>query len=227
MVNKLLNQYRLELTDIQFEEKRKNEPVEQEEIPFWKYGDTHRGKKTEWKRKSVRVEWVERLARVVALAHSCDILVVEKSNRLFLAGTETNRQIAEFVLITLMRAAEKISWDEYAKYFYKCRDEGHVESARGYRHSWLIGFIGRIAERFDEEKSRMAGDATGTALVRYDREKADVQAFLSAMPRAKSTPARSNHNAAGLKDGRQRANDMTLDANAVREGKRTDRKELR
>ncbi len=82
MVNQLLNKHRLELTDIQFEERRKNEPVEQAEINFREHGDTFRGKKVEWKQKKVRVEWIERLAGIVARAHSCEILVVERSNRL-------------------------------------------------------------------------------------------------------------------------------------------------
>lgn len=224
MVNRLLNQHRLELTDIQFEEQRKNEPVTQAEIDFRKYGDTHRGKKVEWKHKSVRVEWIEKLAGVVAGAHSCQILVVEKSNRLFLCGTETNRQIAEYVLITLMRVAEKLSWDEYAKFFYRSRDEGDVTRARGFRHAWLIGFISRIAERFDEEKRKMQGDTTGTALVRYDREKADVQDFLKNATRAKNLPVKTAHNIHGIIAGRKKADDMNLDANAVREGR--DQKQL-
>ncbi len=84
-------------------------------------------------------------------------------------------------MITLMRAAEKISWDEYAKYFYKCRDNGKVTEARGFRHAWLIGFINRINERFDEEKSKMREDKTGTALVRYDSERMDVKEFIKDM----------------------------------------------
>lgn len=218
MVNRLLNKHRLEMTDIQFEEQRKNEPVTQAEINFREYGDTFRGKKTEWKEKHVRVEWIERLAGIVARAHSCQILVVEKSNRLFLVGTETNRQVAEYVLITLMRAAEKLSWDEYAKFFYKSRDEGDVTRARGFRHAWLIGFIHRINERFDEEKRKMQGDTTGTAVVRYDRERADVDAFIKDMTRAKQTPQRAIHNSAGIIAGRKKADEMNLDANAVKGG---------
>ncbi len=216
MVNRLLNQHRLELTDIQFEEQRKNEPVSQVEIDFRKHGDTFRGKKVEWKHKKTRVEWIERLASIVAGAHSCRILVWEKSNRLALVGTETNRQIAEYVLITLMRAAEKLSWDEYAKYFYKCRDDGDVTAARGFRHAWLIGFISRIDERFEEEKRKMQGDTTGTALVRYDRERMDVAEFMKNMGKATRTPTRGIHNVAGILAGRKKADDMNLDANAVR-----------
>jgi len=225
MVNRLLNQHRLELTDIQFEEQRKNEPVTQAEINFRTYGDTYRGKKTEWREKKVRIEWIEKLAGIVARAHSCQILVVEGSNRLFLAGTETNRQIAEYVLITLMRSAEKLSWDEYAKFFYKSRDEGDVTRARGFRHAWLIGFINRINERFDEEKRKMQGDSTGTALVRYDRERMDVEEFLKNRSKAKMLPMKAIHNVHGITAGRRKADEMNLDANAVREGK--DKKQIR
>lgn len=225
MVNRLLNQHRLELTDIQFEEQRKNEPVGEAEIDFRRHGDSYRGKKTEWREKHQRIEWIEKLAGIVARAHSCQIMVLEKSNRLWLAGTETNRQIAEYVLITLMRAAEKLSWDEYAKFFYKSRDEGHVTRARGFRHAWLIGFIDRIDERFAEEKQKMRGHPTGTALVRYDRERMDVQEFLKNKGRAKNTPTRSVHNLHGIVAGRQKADEMNLDANAVREEK--DKKQIR
>lgn len=225
MVNQLLNKHRLELTDIQFEEQRRNEPVTEAEIDFRKYGDTYRGKPVEWKFKRQRIEWIERLADIVARAHSCQILIMDKTNRLFLAGTETNRQIAEYVLITLMRAAEKLSWDEYAKYFYKCRDElGDVTLARGFRHAWLISFIHRIHERFQEEKAKMNQDKTGTALVRYDRERADIDEFLKDRKHGKPLPAKAIHNVAGILAGRKRADEMNLDANAVRDGK--DVKEL-
>lgn len=217
MVNALLNKHRLEMTDIQFEEERKNEPVEQSEIDFYVYGSTHRGKPVDWKHKKMRVEWIEKLAMIVAKAHSCEILVAERSNRLWLVGSKTNREIAEYVLVTLMRAAEGISYKEYLKYFYKMRDLGRVEHARGYRHAWLIGFINRIAARFDEEKTKMQNDATGTALVRFDASAADVRNFMASNfnMRAKSV-TKSIHNHAGYVDGTRRADDINLSANAMR-----------
>ncbi len=193
MVNQLLNKHRLELTDIEFETERKNEPVDSAEIPFWEHGDQFRGNKKAWREKSKRSEWTEKLAMVVAQAHSCRILVVDRSNRLFIVGTKTNRQITEYVLITLMRAAEKISWFEYMKFFYESKDRGDVTVARGFRHSWLIGFISRISERFAEEKAKMG--SSGTALVRYDRAAADVADWISGNARdARRVPARSTHN---------------------------------
>lgn len=225
MVNRLLNQHRLELTDIQFEEQRKNEPVSEAEIDFRKYGDTYRGKKVEWREKRQRIDWIEKLAAIVAKAHSCQIMVIERSSRLFLVGTETNRQIVEYIFITLMRAAEKLSWDEYAKYFYKCRDEGNVTRARGFRHAWLIGFIYRIGERFEEEKAKMNQDKTGTALIRYDRERMDIQNYLKNKKNAKALPMKAIHNEAGILAGQKKANEMNLDANAVHNDK--ERKELK
>lgn len=216
MVNQMLNKHRLELTDIQFEEQRKTEPVESSEINW----ATH-----DIPTRKVRIEWIERLAKIVALAHTCDIMVLPGSSRIWLVGSASNRAVAEYLLVTLMRAAEKIAEKEYVRFYYKCRDEGDVTRARGYRSAFLLGFIDRINQRFDEAKRKMQGDDTGTALVRFNQEKADVSAFFIARDNKKSAHGLSHslRNIAGYRDGQKKADDMSIDANAVNSSKPSSR----
>lgn len=212
MVNRMLNEHRLSLTDIQFEEKRKSEPVEQHEITW-----------DDVRVRNNRVRWIESLAKDVAVAHTCDILVLQGSSRIWVVGARSNREIAEYMIVTLVRLAEQIAEKEYVKYYYKCRDEGDVTRARGFKAAFLDGFVTRIGRRLDEEKRRMEGESS-TALVRFNQEAADVKNFFAKFtkPAAALSRNRKSHDD-GYRAGMQKADDMNLNANAV---KTTERKLL-
>ena len=208
-VNRLLNEHRLEMTDIQFEEERKSEPVDQhyvdwQDIPV----------------RKTRVLWIERLASLIARAHTCRIMVVPRSSRIVLVGSESNRQIAEYLLVTLVRSAEKIATLEYNAFFYKCRDEGDVTRCRGYRAAFLLGFVDRIGARFEEEKKRMESDETGTALVRFNRAAADVNDYMKANAGGPVNKlGRSRVHSTGYAHGAAKANSMNISGNAMNTGK--------
>src|SRR5207249_4172911 len=114
---------------------------------------------------------------------------------------------------------EDIADKEYVRYFYECKDKGDVTRARGYRHGFLLGFIHRIAQRFDEEKRKMNNDTTGTALV--NREALDVENFLKGRQRVNALSRRSAINGTGYSDGQKRANSMNIGANAVHGSKKS------
>lgn len=209
MVNKLLNEHQLEMTDLQFEETRKSEPVDRMMVDWKKY---------EVKTRLQRIKWIERLAMLVAQAHTCRILVIPGSSHIILVGTKTNREVAEYVLVTLVRTAEKIADAEYVKFFYEMRDRGTVERARGFRAAFLDGFVERIGSRFDEEKRRR--DSNSTALVRYNTAAADLELFMKNLKGTKKATSltKSRVNYEGYKRGVQKANDMDLRGNAVKSG---------
>lgn len=207
-VSRMLNDHRLSMSDLQFETERKSEPVDKHIVEWEAHG---------LKTRAVRTKWIERLAAIVARAYTCDILVFLGSSRVVLVGTLTNRQVAEYTLVTLVRAAEKIAEAEYVKYYYKCRDEGDVTMARGFKVAFLDGFVARIAVRFAEEKARMEQQSS-TALVRFDKSAADVRDFMAGHGGGKASQlTRSSHNGAGYKAGAEKAESMDIRGRAVNE----------
>lgn len=210
MVSKLLNDHKLEMTDIQFEEQIKNEPVDRSYVDWKSHGLKHR---------KTRIAWIERLANMVAKAHGCRIVVITGSSVVIIVGTESNRQVAEYVLVTLVRSAEKIADKEYVRYFYKCRDKGATHLARGYREAFLLGFIDKIGARFEDERAR--AEASCTALVRFDKERAAVEDFMKNGMSTKKTSGLSTSsyiNSAGYRDGTSKAGSMDLRGRAVNSG---------
>lgn len=207
MVTRLLNDHKLEMSDIQFEERRKTQPVTSEPV-IWEHHDMQT--------KKARVAWIEHLGIITARAYSCRLLVVSGSSRVYIAGTESNRQIAEYVLVTLVRSAEKIADEAYVKHFYECRDKGDATMARGYRAAFLDGFVDRISARFAEERKR--ADSNCTALVRFDQEKADLDAFMSDKKKITSVQRHSRGNSAGYRDGANRAESMDIGGKAIKTG---------
>lgn len=208
LVNRMLNQHRLELTDLAFEEERRSEPVDQ----HWINWEAHHVRT-----RQARVLWIERLSSLVARAHTCSIMIMPKTSRILLVGTETNRQIVEYLLVTLIRTAEAIADKEYVAFYYKCRDEGDVTRCRGFRAAFLLGFTDRIGQRFHEEKRRMENDPNGTALVRFDRARADVEAFMKANAgKPASALGQRRVNGAGYEAGRAKADSMDIKGNAVK-----------
>jgi len=120
------------------------------------------------------------------------------------------------------RAVEKLSWKEYATYYYKVQDEGDVTRARGYRASFITGFIHRLSQRFEEEKRKMYNDPTGTALVRVNKEAIAVADYIARLGGKRTLNALSRNSRThtdGYRRGQQVANDLNLNANAVKAGK--------
>ena len=110
---------------------------------------------------------------------------------------------------------------EYVKYFYQCKEEGDVTRARGFRPSFLDGFVRRLFERFEEEKRKMEGNYAGTALVRINREALAVRQYLDQKKgkKAAGLEGNGNFNREGWLRGKQTADGLNLKVNAVKEGR--------
>jgi hypothetical protein len=210
MVNRLLNEHRLDMTDLEFEQKRETDPVDE----GWLDWSVH-GIRT----KNKRIYWIEQLAVMVASAHCCRILVVPGSSLLKLVGTKTNREIAEYVIVTLFRSADNIAWKESLKYYEECKKSGRPRED-GFRNSFRLAFVNRIAQRLQEEKDRVS--ANSTALVRYNSEAKDVEDYMSKFKKkstAISTSVRFNRE--GVRRGRALADTINIKANAMNGGGET------
>jgi hypothetical protein len=126
-----------------------------------------------------RRAWVEELAAIVASAYSCRILVSKGSSIIHFVGHKSNIAIAEYLFVTMMRIAERLS-DQAAK---KMRREwraahGVGNTPPGFRESFLDGFTNRIAQRLAEARRAFEGPTTSVALVRVNKEALAVRNYM-------------------------------------------------
>ncbi len=209
MVQRLLLKHKLSMTDVQLEEE------EQEEI----------GKNwIDWEaagveKKKNRVSWMEDLSALVAKAYFCRILVATGSNRICLVGTQSNVEVAEYVITTLVRTAEKISWNKYNnKASHASRNKYKME--KGWRSSFLTGFIGRLRERLDEELNQEAPEGS-TALVRVQDSLTRVDDAMNRMlglGKASALRKKKNFSRKGFESGREAANNLNITGNRAVKG---------
>jgi hypothetical protein len=208
-LQKMLFEHKLEMTDLEFEQFEKEQPVTTHRINYEQY--------PEIRLRSTRVEWIEKLASIVARAHFCRILVHPKSSRITLVGRKNDVEICEYMLITLQRAVEKISKTAVYQYMLECKRE-RMPLEHGFRETFILAFIDRLMKRFDEERRVFTSDCT--ALVRVNNSEVAVAAFMKSM-RTKSASRLSNHvtwNSEGHRRGQAAADAVNLRANVMKAG---------
>ena len=210
-MQRLMNEHTVTMTDIEFKDYERDEPVDEWRIDYSKYDDI--------KVKSSRIAWIERLSSIVAKAYHCQILVTQGSSSIILVGRSSDCEVAEYMIVTLQRSAEKLARKEYGAYFRKCQREGNVNAARGFRTAFLQGFVMRLAARLEEERDQQM-TSSSTALVRVDKKMRAIVDFMSGRSYGKSKALRSRAslNAAGVARGRKMADDVDLRANGVKAG---------
>lgn len=220
-VQSLLTAYKLSMADLGRESvKRAEEPVNMQFLTWEMLG---------LPTKKVRVAWVEHLGVMCGKAYYCEFLISRQFGNLGLfVGTDTDREVATFMFVTLARYLHKLAAEEYVKFFYANVVDGHLPAhLRGYKEAFLAGFLRRLQERFDEE-NRSAAQTGSTALVLVKRDAlAKNQQFLRDKGWTKTSKGLSLDagNRMGREAGRAAANAVSLKPNAV-EGAAPARREL-
>lgn len=213
MFERLLTKHKLTLSDIDFAKLEQEEPVIQH-VPDWAAHG--------WEYKKATAQWQNILARIVADAHYCQIIRYVGTNRFIIVGRKSDAEVAEYAIITLIRAADRIGRFEYGKFYRQCQANGDVTEARGFRDAFMLGFINRLKERYNELKA--GNKASGsTALVRIDRERKAVADFMEALKkegecRDMVSRKRWAMNEAGRRRGREVADSVNLGGKAVKSG---------
>jgi len=208
----LLLKHKLEISDIEMEEEEAAEPVAEHWVDYRKYAS-----KAEPIPTGRRVIWMEHLAGIVARAHFCRILVVKNSTRIVLVGRKSDVEVAEFMLVTLVRTAVRLVRKEYTV----ARRENPHADMKGFNVSFLEAFIARLNERFNEGR-RTAAASTSTALVRINRAEAAVVQYMERYSKPASSLNHSEmYNSEGRRRGRAMADSVSLKSNAVRSGAAT------
>ena len=214
MLQQLLLRHKIDMTDLEIEKEEAEEPVDKYTIDW-----------QDVKVRGARIAWIERLAGIVARAYFCRILVHPNSSRITLVGRKSDAAVAEFMIVTLVRAAEQLARKEYGKVFRMDK-----YAARGFMPSFLKSFTVRIAERIEDER-RTASTSTSTALVRINRAESAVTDFMKQFTKkaAMVRGSRDDGNAEGYRRGRAMADAINLNAGsrAVETGSTTARSLLK
>ena len=218
MINRMLLDYELRPTDVDYAWAGEDDPVLQVEFDQPRYG---------LKVKGARSAWREYLARVVADAHLCTTLVRPGSNRTWFVGTRSHATVAEYAFGVLVSAAEKMAEAEYDWYYKQLKYKEGKEVRGGFKGSWLQGFITRIGQRFCEERDRAVEEARsravevggdpGVALMRLDGAVAKVRKYVDANFRGHASPVGVHYrdHKEGRERGRKAADRMVLEQKGI------------
>lgn len=243
MLNRLLLENKLEMTDIEFEQMEKDQPVAPHYVNY---------KAHNIKLKKQRSLWMEQLANVIARAHFCRILVHSGSSRITFLGRKDDCEVVEYMFVTLLRATEQLADEAYdgivnvvLKECGIClgpkkghnainhKFEPNYLRARGFRPAFINGFINRLAERFYDLRRSMEKEST--ALVRLNRSEAGIKEYLeqkdeNGRKKIRNLPAlegRRTGNIEGHRAGRAKAESIPLGANAIKSGNPAVNRQLR
>lgn len=224
MLQSLLLKHKLEMTDVQYAAEMKEEPiVEQRAERIYKGGKQVYKDFPDVEVVHRRRAWAEDLAAFIAESYASKILVSDGWSVITFVGHKSNVQIAEYLFLTLLRAADKMS-EKAAKTFRAAKrneNGGAGMTPRGYRESWLEGFVTRIAQRLREEREAFGKvGAQCTALVRVNKEAVAVASFIEEnyQKKAKALTVRRGYNRDGYEHGKQAANQVNIKNNAVNAG---------
>lgn len=209
MVNQLLIRHNLSMASVEWAQRNEEDPITKAWLDFQAYN-------IELKHR--RVQWSEQLASLICRAHFCKLLLSLSSNRLCFVGHKSNRDVAEYLFVTMYRLATVLSEKAYVAYFYECRGNGDVTKARGFKSAWLYGFLQGLRERFDQERKAVDVPVNSTALVRVNQTLAVVDNWMKENVKAKMARDLNQFkfNNEGIKRGKQAAIDVSLRANAIR-----------
>jgi hypothetical protein len=209
MVNQLLIRHNLSMASVEWAQRNEEDPIIKEWVDFQAYNIDI---------KYRRVQWSEQLASLICQAHFCKLLLSNNSNQLCFVGHKTNREVAEYLFVTMYRLATVLSEKAYVAYFYECRGNGDVTLARGFKSAWLYGFLQGLRERFDQERKAVNVPVNSSALVKVNQTLGMVEKWLNQNIKAKMARGLNQFkfNNEGVKRGKQAAADVSLRANAIR-----------
>lgn len=178
LIQELLAEHKLSLTDIEYEEETRSNPMYREAVYPGEYGE---------QLAPERVKWSEDLADIVAYSYYCIALTAGDCNLVFITGRRTDVGIARTMFLRLARTAlylmqkdralklslKDMSPDEMSNYLFTPQGETTDEK---FKTSYLTGFVRGVSERLMSNRLRLRLEAGGSnALVRAER---DVELYV-------------------------------------------------
>lgn len=154
-IQELLTEHKLEMSEIEFQERDKEEIAAQEP-------NAAEMERIGVKREAKQILWQQNIAWSIAGSNTCKILVFANSNRTYFVGKTSDRQLcivlyAHFVRMALEMAA-KHSERDYSHQQWKCKARHAFSDTysgaifaqwmRDYRKSFCNGFSDALTVRF-------------------------------------------------------------------------------
>lgn len=204
MLQKLLLDHKLEMTDLEFETMEKESPIERHFIDYSRYPDI--------KIRKTRVLWIEQLARIVAESHFCRILIHPRSSRITLVGRHEDVTVAEYMFVTLQRSLDHIS--EKAAYYHKLEcHRNRVAVGYGFRESFTDSFLQRLRDRF----LAMRKTVEPMGLMRMRKSDKAVEDFIEEnfKKTASALSTNTKFHPEGIRRGRAAADKINLKGQAI------------
>lgn len=158
--------------------------------------------------------WCILLAQTIAKANNCKIILAGGRGIHFI-GTSEAAEAARSTMEYLHPAAARIAQAAYDK-AYNALWCNHLDtsSVKGYKSGFLMGFITRLKERFEERAAALAAQfAThSTGLMRLSQSLRLAEDYIAKMEGLKQGSARRAPlmNGRGFADGKAKANEMNV-----------------
>jgi len=199
-IQQLLLKHKLDMTDIEFAEEEKNEPIAQDFIREHELTDEQESGKR-------RNSWVGILLMATAEANFCQVVSAARDNAYHLIGRASDKQIARQLFKYLYDAALEVVQSELSVYRASNEYASQVRifgkspasACKTFVSGFKIGFASAIYERLtherDEARKKLQG-ANETGLIRLDQICKAVEDFKNAaFPRVRtsSTRTRGHH----------------------------------
>lgn len=160
-----------------------------------------------------RVAWVERLASLLCKETGCSYLVTSGSNAIHLVGKPAQRKLAQYLLESLVHFASFNSEEDRKKARTHVETQEDFNDMRGYRQSWITGFIDELDQRFEERRAEAFNTPTGVALMRIDNDCALSRKWVKeeyGCGSARATKRQTGHSASGYAQGKRQARNANI-----------------
>lgn len=228
-IQELLAKHKLEMSDIQFVEQERAEPVGEVVVRPDDMG-------IKYERR--RIEWQEDLAMAIAHANDCRTLISNHSNYAFFVGRKSDREICvalfRYFLNLIVETAEKAASE--AKDSERARLKARLSwytgadlrwHMRDFRESFASGMSTAIQRRLYErrremEKEMKTAAAESTALIHLKKTSEEIGAYLDdrfkdRKPRtAKDNIAETRHVAEAYRKGHETGERVALTSGALK-----------
>lgn len=204
-IQRMLSEYKVEEAEIAENDDLETDPIVRVNPPTAKYNIPY---------KHREVVWMHDLANIVAFAHYCRNLLVPGTNLVVFAGRQNDAEVAAEVWCKLVVAAESMADREYVDYFYECKRRGDVRKARGFRGSFLLGFVSRIRTRYIDHMNAIreyySHDQKALTTLKAARSKVDDWVDKNVNKERGKQVDRTVQNRAGYLKGQDKAAELKL-----------------
>lgn len=192
MANKLLDQYRLSMADI--------DSIDAEKViddPQYIYSSKR------------MIGWKVALAKCLAIHYGCYVwdeyfisMTGRKQSNLRLAGRQSDIDIVKYMYAWLVSECERLSKKEA------------YGNGRVYVNSYYRGFVAGIADQLQKSRAEIAQQTTSTAIVKIDSRAQEAESWLKSrrkLEKAKGSSYYIQHDPSAYNAGQQRGKNIHLD----------------